>query len=135
MKALPCIPTLLFWSFVATQGTANADQVTPAQAVDRAPQSLQDLHGAIDNLRHPPDYVSAAYVHAFTLIQAADEYVARKEPVNAAFFYNAALVGLRDLQNLRPDWQPKMVSYRIRNTDQKIKDRAWTKPPANGSWN
>ena len=63
-------------------------------------------------------------MHAFTLIQAADEYVARKEPVNAAFFYNAALVGLRDLQNLRPDWQPKMVSYRIRNTDQKIKDLA-----------
>ena len=112
---------LLVSSLLSSRVMADPSEVTPAQAIERAPKALTDMHGALEKLKSPPDYVAAAFVNAVILEKAADEYVARKEATNAEFLYKEALGTMRFLQSQRSDWQPKVVSYRMLSLDRKIK--------------
>src|SRR5882762_147339 len=53
------------------------------------------------------------YIWIYTLIQEADNLNEKWAKIEAANKYREAQASLREMQKLYPDWNPKVVNYRI----------------------
>ena len=121
------IPLIVVGSF-ALLGSLRAQTFLPTGAVAAVPGSLQSMRDALKQLRNPPKLEAEAFLSGFNLIEAADEYARRDDPAAARFLYEQAAAGLQELALLRPDWEPEVVAFRIKDALQKI--AAMVPPPA-----
>lgn len=67
------------------------------------------------------------YVRIYNLIQQADG-LAANQPADALTKYLAAQTSLRRLQQLNPDWNPKVVNFRLAYLAEKISELPNAKP-------
>jgi len=75
------------------------------------------------------------YIAIYSLIEQADSLQAASQPRSALAGYTQALTQLRKFQKVFPDWDPKIVSFRLNYLTEKINDLAAQFPasPQNGT--
>src|ERR1043165_2828597 len=71
------------------------------------------------------------YIWIYTMIQEADGLVEKGAKTAASDKYSEAQSALRELQKLYPDWNQKVVNYRLGYVGEKIQLLAPQLPPAN----
>jgi hypothetical protein len=74
--------------------------------------------------RPPPADPTPAqnYLQIYLQITAADELQAGGGDQSEAYeYYTKALTGLRSLQAQHPEWEPALVTYRLKTTEEKFK--------------
>lgn len=70
------------------------------------------------------------YVQLYSLVQEADTLAANNQPAQALAKYTEARDGLQRLQRTYPDWNPKVVSFRLSYLGSRIGELAAAAPPA-----
>src|SRR4051812_13232330 len=71
------------------------------------------------------------YIWIYTMIQEADSMVEKGSKAAAADKYSEAQVSLKELQKLYPDWNQKVVNYRLGYVGDRLQILALQLPPPN----
>ena len=85
-----------------------------------AEQSIALLRESLHRLTSPPKYEADCFLATYQLTQTADALKKKGDLMTAGVLYAQAWNGLRELKELRPEYEPKLVDFKMSSLEKAL---------------